>query len=122
MNDIDVEVRHQKLPGDIGLVTASGYINNEGGKAIADAVELLVRDSCSGILIDLEQATIINSIGVSILLEVTEKLIEGHGRLAFSNLRPTIRKTFEIMGLDQYSTLHDSREDALGVLRNDESS
>jgi len=60
---------------------------------------------CETLLIDLDGTRIINSIGVSILLEIMEKLIEKRGRLAFCSLTPTISKTFEIMGLVQYATI-----------------
>jgi len=67
---------------------------------------------CGTLLIDLDGTRIINSIGVSILLEIMEKLIEQEGRLAFCSLTPTISKTFEIMGLVQYATIFPDQESA----------
>ncbi len=40
-----------------------------------------------------------NSIGISILIEIIEEILNKNGRLAFSNLTPTVAKTFKIMGL-----------------------
>jgi anti-anti-sigma factor len=104
-----------------GLIAAAGYINNEGGQAIADAATELIDKGCDTLLIDLDGTRIINSIGVSILLEIMEKLLEDKGRLAFCNLTPTISKTFEIMGLVQYATVYPDRDTARNALMGERS-
>jgi anti-anti-sigma factor len=118
MNHEQMKLSTAVLGPGVGLIAAAGYINNEGGQAIADAATQLMQQGCGSLLIDLEGTRIINSIGVSILLEIMEKLLEENGRLAFCNLTPTISKTFEIMGLVQYASVFPSREAAgteLGV-------
>jgi anti-anti-sigma factor len=109
-------MNEDKINLSIGVIAAAGYINNEGGQAIADAATELMDRGCATLLIDLEGTRIINSIGVSILLEIMEKLLEEKGRLAFCNLTPTISKTFEIMGLVQYATMYPDRETATSEL------
>jgi anti-sigma B factor antagonist len=103
----------------VGLIAAAGYINNEGGQAVADAASELFETGCTSLLIDLDGTRIINSIGVSILLEILEKLLDRGGRLAFCNLTPTISKTFEIMGLVQYASMYPDREAAFADLGTD---
>lgn len=116
MNDDQIRLSKESLPGGVGLIAAAGYINNEGGQAIADAAGELMGQGCGTLLIDLEGTRIINSIGVSILLEIMEKLIEDNGRLAFCSLTPTISKTFEIMGLVQYASIFPDRASARAAL------
>jgi len=93
MNEERIKVSQEFLSDGFGLVAASGYINNEGGQAIADAANKLIDQGCKTLLIDLDGTRIINSIGVSILLEILEKLMDDKGQLAFCNLTPTISKT-----------------------------
>ena len=93
MNEERIKISQELLSDDFGLITASGYINNEGGQAIADAANKLMEQGCKILLIDLDGTRIINSIGVSILLEILEKLMDEKGQLAFCNLTPTISKT-----------------------------
>ena len=112
MNDEQMKLSKDVLSGEVGLIAAAGYINNEGGQAIADAAGELLDGGCQSLLIDLEGTRIINSIGVSILLEIMERMIEDDGRLAFCSLTPTIAKTFEIMGLVQYASVFPDRETA----------
>jgi anti-anti-sigma factor len=71
---------------------------------------------CNTLLIDLDGTRIINSIGVSILLEILEKLMDEKGQLAFCNLTPTISKTFEIMGLVQYASVYPDRDAARAAI------
>jgi anti-sigma B factor antagonist len=121
MNDEQMKLSKEVLSEGFGLIAAAGYINNEGGQAIADAASGLIEEGCMTLLIDLDGTRIINSIGVSILLEIMEKLLEGNGRLAFCNLTATISKTFEIMGLVQYATIYTDRETAVAELGADAS-
>jgi anti-anti-sigma factor len=112
MNEEKIKLSKDVLSSGVGVIAAAGYINNEGGQAIADAATELMGQGCETLLIDLDGTRIINSIGVSILLEIMEKLLEGKGRLAFCNLTPTISKTFEIMGLVQYADIFEDRQTA----------
>jgi len=116
MNDEQMKLQKDIVADGFGLIAAAGYINNEGGQAIADAATELIDDGCQTLLIDLDGTRIINSIGVSILLEIMEKLLEDKGRLAFCNLTPTISKTFEIMGLVQYATIYPDQDEARTAL------
>jgi len=119
MNEERIKVSSDLLSEGVGLISAAGYINNEGGQAIADAATGLMDQGCNTLLIDLDGTRIINSIGVSILLEILEKLMDEKGRLAFCNLTPTISKTFEIMGLVQYASVYPDQEAARAVLMGD---
>ena len=116
MNDEQMRLSKDIMADGFGLIAAAGYINNEGGQAIADAATELIDGGCGTLLIDLDGTRIINSIGVSILLEIMEKLLEDKGTLAFCNLTPTISKTFEIMGLVQYATVYPDRDTARSEL------
>jgi len=57
------------------------------------------------ILLNLANTKVVNSIGVSILIEIIEKLQETDGKLGYYNLAPIVDKTFKIMGLTKYSTV-----------------
>jgi anti-anti-sigma factor len=121
MNEERIKVSSDLLSEGVGLISAAGYINNEGGQAIADAATDLMDQGCNKLLIDLEGTRIINSIGVSILLEILEKLMDEKGKLAFCNLTPTISKTFEIMGLVQYAAVYPDQEAARTAFEGDTS-
>ena len=68
------------------------------------------------LLLNLRDTKIVNSIGISILIEIIEKMIDKGGTIAFCCLTPVILKTFHIMGLANYAKIFTSEEDALKEL------
>ena len=59
----------------------------------------------------------VNSIGVSILIEVIEDLQGVNGKIGYFNVAPIVEKTFNIMGITNYSKIYTSEEDAIEALR-----
>lgn len=101
----------------LAVVYTDGYINNQGGEEIAEAAYGLLDDGYRLLLLNLAGTKIVNSIGISILIEIIEKMIEVEGRLSFCNLTPTIEKTFHIMGLAQYSSIFPDEQAAVTELQ-----
>lgn len=111
------------MSGEFNLITelrdkalvlkTDGYINNVAGEKIAKEFSNNFDSTIDKVVIDMEKSKVINSIGISYLLEVIEKLNETNGKLIFTNLDPTIEKTFNIMGLFQFAEKADSIDSAL---------
>lgn len=103
-------------PGEVAVIYTDGYINNQGGEEIARVAYELIDNGHKKLLLNLAKTKIVNSIGISILIEIIEKMLEIDGRLAFCSLTPTIEKTFNIMGLTQYASIYSDEETALANL------
>jgi anti-anti-sigma factor len=97
----------------IAVIYTDGYINNQGGEEIARVAYQLIDEGYRNLVLNLEKTKIVNSIGISILIEIIEKMLEIDGRLGFCHLTPTIHKTFHIMGLAQYTTIYPDEASAL---------
>lgn len=110
------ELKVESRDGTVGLLEVAGYINNEAGEAIARESRRLLDAGHRALLLDLGATRIINSIGISLLLEVLEHILEIKGTLAFCSLSPSIAKTFQIMGLSQYTRIYPDRAAALAGL------
>ena len=102
--------------GDAGVLQAPGYINSEGGEKVAEVCDSLVDDGVRKLVLNLENCSIVNSVGISFLIEVLEKVTDLGGKLAFCCVGATIAKTLQIMGLRQKASLHDTEEQALAEL------
>src|SRR5579862_7140698 len=100
----------------MAVVYTEGYINNQGGEEIARAAYELLDEGYKVLLLNLAGTKIVNSIGISILIEIIEKMIEISGKLGFCCLTATIDKTFHIMGLAQYAPIFDTEERAVAEL------
>ena len=107
------------LRDELAVVYTEGYINNQGGEEIARVADEAMAQGHKFVLLNLVGTKIVNSIGISILIEIIEKMLEIEGKLAFCNLTPTIAKTFNIMGLTQYADIYADEEAAVGGLGSD---
>ncbi len=99
--------------GDVAVLWTDGYINNQGGEEIAREAYRQIDSGARALVMNLEKTRIVNSIGISILIEVLERVMDRKGVLAFCGLTPTIDKTFRIMGLSQYASIYSSEQAAL---------
>jgi anti-anti-sigma factor len=111
----ELRVAVDRRPAGAVLYT-KGYINNVGGEEIANRAYELMDDGVKTLLLNLRETKIVNSIGISILIEIIEKMIEKGGRIAFCCLTPVIHKTFQIMGLANYATIFNDEDEAVKEL------
>jgi anti-anti-sigma factor len=100
----------------LAVIYTEGYINNQGGEEIARVSYELIDEGQRSLLLNLRGTKIVNSIGISILIEIIEKMLEIDGSLSFCCLTPTIEKTFHIMGLSQYARIFPDEETAVAQL------
>src|SRR3954464_14202228 len=98
------------------ILYTKGYINNVGGEEIANRAYELMDQGVRSLLLNLRETKIVNSIGISILIEIIEKMMDNGGKIGFCCLTPVIHKTFQIMGLANYAKIYGSEEEAVGDL------
>ena len=106
----------KRIEGDIVVIETTGYLNNVGGEKIAKVCYEEIDNGKTLFLLNLENSKVVNSIGVSILIEIIEKLQEVDGKLAYCNLASIVEKTFNIMGLTKYSTIYKDEEAGISDL------
>jgi anti-anti-sigma factor len=92
-----------ELRGNRLIMVTSGYVNNVGGEAIAKEFDRHFENNIKEIVINLGQSKVVNSIGMSFLLEIIEKLQDVNGKLIFTNLDPGVDKMLTIMGLFEFA-------------------
>jgi len=95
------------------VLKTEGYINNTAGEQIVDEFTKHLSGGINKLIIDLEKSKVVNSIGISCLIEIVEKLIQVNGKLFFTNIDPSIEKSFDLMGLFQFAEKADTVESAL---------
>ena len=103
----------KRIEGNIVIIETAGYLNNIGGEKISEVCYEEMDNGKTFFLLNLENSKVVNSIGVSILIEIIEKLQDIDGKLGYCNLAPIVEKTFNIMGLTKYSTIYKTESDAV---------
>jgi anti-anti-sigma factor len=85
------------------VIATAGYVNNVGGEAIAKEFTLHFEKGIRNVIINLAQSKVVNSIGMSFLIEIIEQLSESDGTLVFTNMDPAVEKMLTIMGLFKFA-------------------
>lgn len=106
-----------EVKNDCVVINTSGYINNLGGQKIVDEFNSHHEKGLKNFVLNLEESKVVNSIGISFLIEVIEKLNDSKGKLIFTNLDPSVDKTFTIMGLFHYADKADNVDDGIGKFK-----
>jgi anti-anti-sigma factor len=99
-----------EMRDDTLIMKTDGYINNTGGERVVQEFSKYPVASIGKVILDLEKSKVINSIGISYIIEIIETISQNNCKLYFTNLDPTIEKTFKIMGLFQFAEKLDSSE------------
>ena len=105
-----------KREANYAVLHTEGYVNNPGGEKIANECYKLIGEGIKHFVMDFSKSKVINSIGISILIEIIEKTLEIKGSVSFTGLTSTIAKTFTIMGLTQYAAVYASEGEAVSRL------
>jgi len=113
MADFKLQVKEVQA---VTIIATEGYLNNEGGEMIYNLCAEKMSEGKIKFLLNLAGTKVVNSIGVSLVIEVIEKLQEVDGRIGYYNLSPIIAKTFNIMGLTKYSTIFETEDEAVNNL------
>ena len=98
------------------IIATNGYVNNEGGEKISAEFDTHFENGVHKLIINLAGSKVVNSIGISFLIEIIEKLNEVGGKLYFTNLDPSIEKTLTIMGLFSFAGKAATVEEAIKSL------
>jgi anti-anti-sigma factor len=87
------------------VIRASSYLGGKTGEELEREFERSLGEGRRQFVIDFTDTEIINSIGISILIGIIERIMERKGSLSFSNLSQVNEEIFNMMGLLRYAPL-----------------
>ncbi len=99
--------------GNAVVVYVDGYLNSLLGEEIERVVQDLLGTGGQRVLLNFEGTRLINSIGISFIIGVVEKIMERNGTLAFCSLNRINRELFQMTGVARYVRAFETEEDAL---------
>ena len=110
---IDIQMR---LVEGVAVLYPGPYLNQLRGERIERCCQELLAGGVRRIVINFAETELINSIGISILLGVIEAVNEARGRLVLSDLAPSNRELFEMLGLLSHVRIESTEAAALAAL------
>jgi len=108
-------VPNSQLVDDCLIIRTPEYVNKESGENIVEEFNKHFDQGIKRLVIDMVDSSVVNSIGISFLIEILEKLNDVDGKMVFCNLDPSIEKTLKIMGLFNFAATAETVETAVKV-------
>jgi len=110
---METELRTFRDYGGVIVVYARDYLNDIEGEKLEDICEIFIHNKGRAIVLDFSSTDIINSIGVSILIGIIEKVNGVGAKVSFSGLRGVAYDVLKIVRLTESVAIYDSSEEAL---------
>ena len=85
-----------RLDGDAAVIYPKGYLNNLSGESLVTECSLYIGKGITKIVVNFSETDLINSIGISLLLQIIEDLRNIKGTICFTNMSKFLRDTFEM--------------------------
>jgi len=110
---METEVRTFRDCGHVIVIYARDYLNDIEGEKLEETCQSFLRDSGMAIVLDFSSTDIINSIGISILIGIIEKVRGFGAKVYFSGLKGVAYDVVKIVGLTETVAVFDTEDDAL---------
>ncbi len=106
-----------RLDGDVAVIYPKGYLNNLSGESLVIECGIYIGKGITKIVVNFSETDLINSIGISMLLQIIEDLRNIKGTICCTNMSKFLRDTFEMLGLIKHMHVFPVESDALKYLK-----
>lgn len=87
------------------VIKATTYLSGRSGEDLERELDRHLEEGKRHFVINFEETEIINSIGISILIGLIERIMSSKGTLRFANLSQVNEEIFRMMGLLKYAPI-----------------
>lgn len=110
--------RHKNFKelGETVVLYPDNYINDIEGEKLEEMCDAFLKRGFKKIIIDFSETDIINSIGISILIGIIEKIKDKKGVIFFSGLKQVNYDIFNIVGLTKHIPVCKDEEEAVSAV------
>ena len=116
---LSIDIREAE---DYAVITPQGYLNALTGDRIDKECETLIARGARYIVINFGSVETINTIGISILVGIIEKVLQHRGIVYFTQLNGTSREIFEVLNLNTVAMIFADDASALEHIQRDRNS
>ena len=102
--------------GDTLVVSVGGYLNSLLGEEVEKVVRADLEGGGRRILLKFGGTRLVNSIGISFVIGIVEKVMEREGRMAFCEVSRINRDLFQVTGLAKFVRSFETEKEALDYL------
>ena len=111
---IEFGIKDRTVGGETHVISVTGEVDLFTAPTFKQRVMAPIASGVEHVIVDLTEATLVDSSSLGVLIGAHRRLKSRGGRLVVACDRAAIVKTFRITGLDSVFSLVDSVEAALG--------
>lgn len=104
---------------DHAIITPVGYLNALTGERIDKVCEELLGRNLRYLIINFSRVELINTIGISILVGIIDKVLSHQGLVYFTELGGTNREIFDVLNLTSVALIFPDNTAAMEHMRRD---
>jgi anti-anti-sigma factor len=94
---MSLKVNIEKKAGDVFVFTLSGSIDSDTYKDLDDRVSPLLNAGAKVMIFDMDGVEYVSSMGLNTIFKVQRTLDKAAGTFMMTNVRPQVKKVFEIV-------------------------
>jgi anti-sigma B factor antagonist len=113
---LNFHIADEPLHGELMVIKLQGEVDLYAAPDLKEHVNSAIESGKTLLILDLSEATFIDSTTLGILVSGMKRLRPRGGRLAVLCPDPTMAKIFDITGLNRMFSVHETREDAIASL------
>jgi anti-sigma B factor antagonist len=110
---VNFQISDQEIDADTHVIELGGEIDLYTAPEFKERMAEIIDEGKTRVVVDLSQATFIDSTTLGVLVGGVKRLRPAGGSLALVCADENITKIFEITGLDRVFPIHESRDEAL---------
>jgi len=108
-------IGHRPVAPSVYLITVGGELDMKASPKLRRTIDHALENEISLLVVDLTDATFIDSTGIGALVAALKRLTTEGGSLEIACSEPNLLRIFELTGLDRLLSIHPSRREALGA-------
>lgn len=116
MSELSIQI--EKIPNlDKGaVVVVKGSIDAKTVIQFQRKLNSVIEDGTNQIIVDMEQVKYVNSTGLGYLINLADTVGGDSGSVVFANVQPKVKVVFDMLGLNAFFKMFNSRDQALKAI------
>ena len=94
---MELKVKVEKKTRDAYIVSPVGYLNSQTYDRLDEKIATLLELMPKLVVMDMQGLEYLSSAGIRVILKTRDTLNKSDGKLVFMNLKPQIKKVFDII-------------------------
>lgn len=116
MSELVIQIDKIANLDNAALVIVKGSIDAKTVIQFQRKLNSVIEDGVNRIIIDMEQVKYVNSTGLGYLINLADTVTGESGSVVFSNVQPKVKVVFDMLGLNAFFRMFNSRDQALKAI------